>query len=160
MLGLVTAPLPYRERLWPGPLGWFLVAVAAVVGGVALTPVGRGAMLAGGLVTLVVAVGGAVRTTASVEVRDGELVAGRARIPVRLLGEPVALDRAEVLAALGPGSDARDFVLLRSWLPGAVVVPVHDPADPTPRWLVSSRHAADLAAAITRAQAAHSEQIG
>lgn len=156
----MTQLTPYRERLWPGPLGWFLVVATGVVGGVALTPVGRGAMIAGAVVTLVVAVGGAVLTTATVEVRDGELVAGRARIPVHLLGEPVALDRAEVLAALGPGSDARDYVLLRSWLPGGVAVPVRDPADPTPRWLVSSRSAADLAAAIARAQAAHSEQIG
>jgi hypothetical protein len=156
----VSEQTPYRERLWPGPLGWSFVLAAAVVGGVALTPVGRTAMVLGALVTLLVAVGGAVLTTATVEVRGGELVAGHARIPVRLLGEPVALYRAEVLAALGPGSDARDFVLLRSWLPGGVVVPVHDPADPTPQWLVSSRHAADLAAAIARAQAAHSEQIG
>lgn len=135
---------------------------AAAVGVAALTasPLGTGASVLAGAVTLVLLVTAVLATSRSVAVRDGELVAGAAHIPVRLLGEPRVLDRAGLHAALGPGSDARDFALVRSWLPGAVAVEVIDPDDPTPQWLVSSRRPARLAEAIRQAQAAHSEQIG
>ena len=152
--------LPYHERLWPGPFGWAMVAAAVAVAGLTASPLGTGAVGLASAATLVVLVGGVLLTSPAVAVREGELVAGAAHIPVRLLGEPQVIERAGVHAALGPGSDARDFALVRSWLPGAVVVAVLDPDDPTPRWLVSSRRAADLAAAIRQAQAAHSEQIG
>src|SRR5690606_14388143 len=78
-------------------------------------------------------------TTPLVAVTDGELRAGRARIPVSLLGEPVALDAIATRAALGPDLDARAFVCLRAWAGTAVQVPVNDPRDPTPYWFVSSR---------------------
>ncbi|MCB2177015.1 MAG: DUF3093 domain-containing protein [Actinomycetales bacterium] len=151
---------PYRERLWPGPFGWAMVAVAAAVAALTASPLGTGAVVVASAATLVVLVGGVLLTSSVVAVREGELVAGSAHIPVHLLGEPRVIDRAGVHAALGPGSDARDFALVRSWLSGAVVVAVLDPDDPTPQWLVSSRRAAQLAAAIRQAQAAHSEQIG
>lgn len=152
--------LPFRERLWPRAWGWVMVAAAAGVAALTVLPLGAGAMALASSGTLVVLLGGVLLTSPTVAVRDGELVAGAAHIPVRLLGEPRVIDRAGVHAALGPGSDARDFALVRASLPGAVVVPVADPADPTPQWLVSSRRAAELAAAIRQAQAAHSEQIG
>lgn len=152
--------LPYRERLWPGPFGWAMAAAAVAVAALTASPLGTGAVLLAAVATSVVVVGGVLLTTPAVAVREGELVAGAAHIPVTLLGEPRVVDRAGMHAALGPGSDARDFVLVRSWLPGAVAVAVLDPADPTPQWLVSSRRAAELATAIRQAQAAHSEQIG
>ncbi len=157
---MTTAPGSHRERLWPGPLGWSMVAAASAIAGVTLTPVGPGAMVAAALVTLAVLGGGVLLTSPAVEVLGGELRAGTAHIPVHQLGTPQVLDRAGLHAAVGPGSDARDYVLIRAWLPGAVAVRVTDPQDPTPQWLVSSRHADRLAAAISRAQAAHSEQIG
>ena len=149
----------YRERLWPGPLGWAMVVGAAAVAAATVTPLGRTAQVVGGLTVAVLLGVGVAITSSVVQVTGGELVAAQARIPVALLGEPSELDRAELHAALGPGSDARDFVLVRSWLPSAVSVEVTDPADPTPRWLVSTRRAAELAAAIRNAQA-HSEQMG
>ena len=151
------------ERLWPGPLGWTTVVGFAVFGFIALLPVDLGAAVVAGAVVLVVGVVLAVRTSPVVAVSDGDLVAGRAHIPVSALGVPEALDRAGVRSALGPGSDARTYTCLRSWVPGAVLVPVEDPADPTPAWLVSSRRPASLVSAIRaaqgRSQAAHSEQI-
>ena len=95
----------------------------------------------------------------SVVVAGGELRAGSAHIPVADLGEPVVLDRAGVRAALGPGSDARTWACLRAWVRGGVLMPVTDPRDPTPAWLVSSRRPERLASAIVaERQAAHSVQ--
>jgi len=149
----------HAERLWPGPLGWALVPVAALVGAVVLLPVGPGAAALGAAVGLVAAAIAVVTVATPVVVAGGELRAGSAHIPVADLGEPVVLDRAGVRAALGPGSDARTWACLRAWVRGGVLVPVTDPRDPTPAWLVSSRRPERLASAIVaERQAAHSVQ--
>jgi hypothetical protein len=157
-------PAPFVERLLPGPLGWSFVLGFALFVLVALVPVQPVVAAVVAAATFVVGIAAVAATSAVVSVRDGWWRAGRARIPVGLLGEGRVLDRDEARAALGPGSDARLFACYRSWLPGAVLVPVLDPEDPTPAWLVSSRQPARLLAAIeaTRGttQAAHSEQIG
>lgn len=147
-----TSPAQHDERLWPGPLGWALVVGFGAVVLVALVPVDvRLGALVGGVVTAV-GLGVAVRTSPRVSVADGVLRAGAAWIPVDQLGEPRALDRDGVRAALGPGSDARTYACLRAWIPGGVLVEVTDPQDPTPAWLVSTRRPGALAAAITAAQ--------
>lgn len=156
-------PAAHEERLWPGPLGWSFVVGFAVVMVIALVPVGVAAAVAGAGTAVVVGCAAAVLTAPTVAVRDGELRAGRAHIPVTDLGAGTVLDRATVRRALGPGSDARTFVCLRAWIPGAVHIEVSDPGDPTPAWLVSSRRPSALLAAVEAAQgtvqAAHSVQI-
>lgn len=158
----MSAPPSYAERLWPGPLGWTCVVGLAAFGFVALTPVSLVAAVAGAAVCGLAAATVAVATAARVVVHDGELRVGRAHIPVSLLGDAEVLDRAAVRTALGPGSDARTFVCVRSWIPGALRLAVADPADPTPAWLVSSRRPESLLAAVRTAaspgQAAHSVQ--
>lgn len=148
----------FVERLWPGPLGWALVVGAGLAAAIILVPMHPVAAVVGGALTLVGAVGVAVRTATTIEVRDGELRVGAAHIPAAALGDPVPLDRDGMRRALGPGSDARAFVCLRAWIPGGVQVPVTDTADPTPSWLVSTRRPRALASAISGARQAHSEQ--
>lgn len=159
-----SGPAAYRERLWPGLLGWSGVVGFAVFMVIAVLPVRPAAALVAGALTLLAGLVVLVRTSPVVEVAQGELRAGSAHIPVALVADPVALDRDQVAARLGPGSDARAHMCLRAWIPGAVEVSVVDPQDPTPTWLVSSRRPDQLAAAITAArtgsQAAHSEQTG
>jgi hypothetical protein len=83
-----------------------------------------------------------------VEVADGWLRAGRARIAGEFLGEAEALDAAETRRVAGPGADARAYLLLRPYLKRSVRVTVRDQRDPTPYWLVSTRDPEHLAAAI------------
>ncbi len=80
--------------------------------------------------------------------------AGRARIPVRLLGQPVALDAADSHRLAGRDANGRAYHLLRPYLKRAVRVSVVDPADPVPYWLVSTRHPEELAAALEAVRAA------
>lgn len=84
-----------------------------------------------------------------VAVLDGELHAGAAHIPVGLLGAPRALDPEDTRRVHGVDADARAFLVTRPYVKRSVLVPVQDPADPTPYWLISTRHPDALAAALT-----------
>jgi DUF3093 family protein len=44
-------------------------------------------------------------------------------------------------------------LIQRPWIGGAVQVLLDDPVDPTPSWVVSSRHPVELATALLRAKA-------
>lgn len=82
-----------------------------------------------------------------------ELVAGRARVPVRWCGEPRVLDAEQLRRVLGPQADARSYVLVRPYSRSGVLVPLVDPADPTPSWVVASARPEALAGALRAAQA-------
>ena len=90
----------------------------------------------------------------TITVDDGELRAGRARIPARLLGDVALARGTEARHERGPGLDARAHLLLRGWVDPVARVAVVDPADPTPYWLLSTRHPDELAAAIEAAKRA------
>lgn len=147
----VTYPVTYSERLGV-PLRWWvqgtmMVAslwlalvvalpqpVAWAISGCAL------ALLAG----LFLAYG-----SARIEVGPDGLRAGRARIDARYLGAGVALDAEETRRTAGREADARAYLLLRPYITRAVRVEIADQDDPTPYWLVSSRHPDALAGALT-----------
>ncbi|WP_263730907.1 DUF3093 domain-containing protein [Cellulomonas sp. SG140] len=150
----------YAERLWPGPLGWLLVVVFGVLLGIALLPVND--TLA--LVVAVLGVAGgvlvAVLTTPRVEVSRGILRAGAARIPARLVGPAAALEGEALRTELGPALDARAYLCLRGWVHRAVRIELHDPQDPTPYWVVSTRRPDRLVAALEAAGARTSTPTG
>jgi hypothetical protein len=143
-------PVLHHERL-SVPLRWWvqgtmLVAMfwlAFVVSMPAAAAWSATAVLAA-LMALLLLTYGAPR----VVVEDGWLRAGRARIPGEYLGGAEALDPAETRRVAGPGADARAYLLLRPYLKRAVRVQIADPRDPTPYWLVSTRHPEELARAL------------
>jgi hypothetical protein len=83
-----------------------------------------------------------------VDVEDGWLRAGRARISGEFLAGAEPLDPDATRRVAGREADARAFLLLRPYLKRAVRVTVHDQRDPTPYWLLSTRDPEHLAAAI------------
>ncbi|MCC2333066.1 DUF3093 domain-containing protein [Cellulomonas wangsupingiae] len=145
-----TAPgrAAFRERLWPGPLGWGGVVAFAGVLGIAFVPVDTLLALVVGVLALFGGLAAAVLITPLVSVERGTLRAGAAQIPVRLLAEPRVLDRAALRTEMGPALDARAYACLRSWIGTAVRVEVRDPQDPTPYWIVSTRRPDALVAAL------------
>ncbi|MBO9555799.1 DUF3093 domain-containing protein [Cellulomonas sp.] len=143
-----TVPPVWSERLWPGALAWVLLVVLAAMVGIALTPVDPRAGAGAAALTVLVGAVVLLRTSPVVEVADGELHAGAARIPLAVLGEVRALDATQTRAELGPRLDARAHLCHRGWVPTAVRVEVHDPHDPTPYWIVSTRRPAQLVAAV------------
>lgn len=142
----------YAERL-SVPLRWWVQAVmllatfwlAFVVAVPGVVP-----WLATGVLAALVALTFGSYGGARVEVRSGELLAGRAHIGLQHLGAAEALDPAATRLAMGADADARAYLLIRPYLKRAVKVPVADPADPTPYWLVCTRDPDALAAAVNQ----------
>lgn len=148
---MATTPDPaYRERLGV-PFRWWvqgtmlvaslwLALVVAVPGPVAWG-VTAAALL---LLALCLLSYGGVR----IVVGDGVFRAGRARIEAVHLGPAEALDAEQTRRVAGVEADARAYLVLRPYLKRAVRVEISDPADPTPYWLVSTRHPDELVGAI------------
>lgn len=138
----------YRERLWPAP--WLFVATALVIPASILVfaPID---LMVGAIVAVVLYSGCVLSLLAlspTIEVAEGELRAGRAHIPLELVGEPSAHTGRQAFAERGPGLDARAYLVIRGWVKDVVRVPIEDPEDPTPYWLLSSRRPNDIVAAI------------
>lgn len=91
-----------------------------------------------------------------IRVDDAELWVDDAHLPLQHVAAVEPLGRDAIRAALGPDLHALAFVVHRPWVGGAVVVTLDDPADPTPYWIVSSRHAEQLAAVLNRTTSAES----
>ena len=79
--------------------------------------------------------------------------AGRAHIPLDLVGEVTALDADGVRRQAGVDADARAYLLLRPYLKRGVRVDIADPQDPTPYWLVSCRRPEALVSALEAGRA-------
>lgn len=88
-------------------------------------------------------------SAAKVEVRDGEIFAGEAHLPLRFVSEIRIVPPAAKRKVLGPGFDPAAFALQRSWIGPMVFLKLSDPDDPTPYWLVSSRTPERLVDALT-----------
>jgi hypothetical protein len=72
---------------------------------------------------------------------DGvELRAGEAHLPVTVISRSADIPRSAKSAALGRQLDPAAFVVHRGWVGPLVLVVLDDADDPTPYWLVSSRH--------------------
>jgi Protein of unknown function (DUF3093) len=183
----------YHERLRV-PLTWWLVGLITIV--ILATEVVPGWPLPVEAAIYVVLVGGVAAmllnwSRPSIEVSDGELRVGAARLPLAAVGEVTALDEAQTRSLRGPRGDPAAFLFIRSYLRQAVYVEVTGPvagsAGPAaggldgaggsgrgrgrrpwrrrgkpsappgaaaPYWLVSTRHPAELAAAINGARPA------
>jgi hypothetical protein len=142
----------YRERLSPSL--WVLVAAAvcAPMAALVLAPVDTTLALVAGVLVGVGIVGALVATSPVIEIDGSILRAGAARIDLQFLGEPVPAEGTDARESRGIGLDPRSWMLIRGGIDGVVTIPVTDPDDPTPAWVVSTRTPDRLAAAVRRAQ--------
>jgi len=143
----------YRERL--GPSLWVLVsaALAGPMAALVFAPIDTTIALVTGAVVGVAVIALLVAGSPVIELRDGMLRAGRARIDVGLLGDAAVFTGEPARHARGPGLDPRAWHVIRGGIDGIVVIDVTDPDDPTPVWVVSSRTPDRFAAALRLAQA-------
>ena len=113
----------------PDPPGWLLFAVVLPLTVAALLWVGR----------------------LRIAVTGSEFQVDDARLPAAVIADVVALDAAGKREVLGVGAHPLAFVVQRPWIGGAVQVLLDDSADPTPYWVVSTRHPVELAEALLAA---------
>lgn len=150
----------YRERLWASV--WVFIASALVIPASLLVflPIST---VAGIVVAIVlyaaIAVGLAIGSPV-IEVTDTTLVAGRARLPRGFVGPVSAYRGSEATAQRGVELDARAWLLIRGWIAPVVRIEILDPDDPTPYWILSSRHPEALMAALDGAGAAARQPEG
>lgn len=139
---------PYRERLWAPPALYLATALVIPASLLVFLPI---SVLAGVLVAAGMEIGVLVLLwvlAPTIEVTDSEFRAGRARLPRALAGTAEAFDGAAATEQRGPALDARAWTLFRGYVRGVVKVEVRDEADPTPYWLVSTRHPEAVVAAL------------
>jgi len=145
----------YREKLWPTPWAFIVTALVIPASILVLVPIS----LFAGIVTAAVLYGGCVLllvlASPVVRVQNGELIAGPATISTQLLGEAIFFEKAQATQERGPRLDARAWLLIRGWIDPVVRVPIVDPSDPAPYWIISSRHPTQLAAAINESRTAN-----
>jgi hypothetical protein len=82
------------------------------------------------------------------EIADGELRVRGAHLPLRYVSGAVALDERTLRLVVGREGDPAAFVSIRPWLGPGVQVWVDDEDDPTPYWVVSTRHPEQLVAVL------------
>ena len=122
--------------VFPGPPGWVPFAV--------LVPLSVALVLRAGRIR--------------VTVTGDDFVVDDARLPLAVISDVVALDAAGKREALGVGAHPLAFVIQRPWIGPAVQVLLDDPADPTPFWVISTRHPVELATALLKARDAVSSR--
>lgn len=78
-----------------------------------------------------------------------ELWAGQAHLPTSVIAQTAEVPKSAKSAALGRQLDPAAFVAHRAWVGPMVLVVLDDPDDPTPYWLVSTRHPNRVLAALS-----------
>ncbi|RJO72920.1 DUF3093 domain-containing protein [Nocardia panacis] len=77
-----------------------------------------------------------------------ELRVDRAHLPVTYVARAAVVPRTAKSAALGRQLDPAAYVQHRPWMGSMVLLVLDDPDDPTPYWLVSTRHPDRVLAAL------------
>jgi len=146
-------PAIYRERLWPSAQVWLGVAVVLVMADVAVAAaLGLVWGLAFTVASTLTAGYWLVSSSLVVAVTVTELRAGRAHLQLALVNDLEWLDVDSLRAAMGPQADGRTYLATRGWVSSAIRFTVADEADPTPDWIVSTRHPATLIDVIATVQ--------
>ncbi|HEY8318949.1 MAG TPA: DUF3093 domain-containing protein [Amnibacterium sp.] len=142
----------YRERLVPGTGTVIVCLVLAPLALLVLLPITLAGAIAAAIVVPLLAIAALVAGAPVVAIQDGELRAGRAHIDVALTGPAEAFRGVDATAARGVDLDARAWTVVRGWIDPVVRIPLSDPDDPVPYWLVSTRRPERLVAALDEAR--------
>lgn len=137
----------FRERLYASWWTWPLPVVAAVLlaAEVHMGHPGVRAWLPY-LVLVPLAIGVPLMLgRTKIEITDGELWVGDAHLPLRFIEDAEVVPSTEKRRALGADLDPAAFVVHRPWMSSSVRVWLDDDNDPTPYWVISTRHPHKLA---------------
>jgi hypothetical protein len=81
---------------------------------------------------------------------DTELWVADAHLPVSVVSKSAEVPKTAKSAALGRQLDPAAYVVHRAWVGPMILLVLDDPEDPTPYWLVSTRHPERVLSALGR----------
>ena len=144
----------YRERLWPAP--WLFISTALVIPASLLVflPIDSRVGVIAAIVLYAGCVVALLLGSPLIEVTETEFRAGRARLPISVVGAITAYRGDEAQLERGRRLDARAWLLIRGWISPVVKVEVVDERDPAPYWLVSTRQPDAVIDAVAQAKKA------
>lgn len=131
-MGVAAVIAVVFQRGLPGLPDWVPFATLLVVAGVILTWLGR-------LEVRVVESAG-----------QTQLWVGGAHLPTDVMARTAEVPKTAKSAALGRQLDPAAYVVHRAWVGPMVLVVLDDPDDPTPYWLVSTKHPDKVLAALQK----------
>ncbi len=85
-----------------------------------------------------------------VTVTEQELRIRGAHVPLRYVSGAIALDQRSLRRLVGRDGDPQAFVAIRPWIGPGLQVLLNDADDPTPYWVLSSRHPEKLVQLLNR----------
>jgi len=143
--------MEYREILrWPIWLWLFLAFLAASLSLAVWAALGIKSAIIISLAQLLLLIIFERASSLKISVSGEWLFVGRAKIERRFLGEITALAAKELQRARGPNLDPAAYLALRFWATSGLRISLTDPRDRTPYWLISSRNATKLLAALVK----------
>jgi hypothetical protein len=142
----------YRERLWAAP--WLFISTALVIPASILVfaPISMTAGIVVAIVLYLAIVAMLIASSPTLRVTKTHLIAGRASIPLEMIGQPQAFRDEQATLERGQRLDARAWLLIRGWVKPVVKVPVLDVDDPAPYWLLSTRNPDQLVRVLDEAR--------
>lgn len=141
----------YSERQWV-PWYWWLIAAFIVALISAQFALNRAALwlyipaIVLSILAVWVLISMSSTTVVVEEDPDGTrwLVTGQANLPHTVVSRSLAVPATAKRNAMGRQLDPAAFVVSHGWVPEMVMLVLDDPDDPTPYWLIASRHPEQL----------------
>ena len=138
----------YSERLWPT----FWVAASFFPLVPALILVSAPFNVTVGIIAAIIVYGAIIVSVygrpTKVTVSKETFVYGNAMVETEFIGSVSAFSGEAARAQRGINLDARAWTRFRAFMDGVVRIEITDPNDPTPYWLVATRHPNELAQAL------------
>lgn len=143
----------YRERLWPGVGICAFLSLMTVSLGIAYGHAyGTMAGFVVGVLSTTLLIGSMFLNSPIVQVDNLVVRAGKARLPLRFVGDLKFLDTQATRSAIRGNVHHQAYLLVRTWTPNSVLLTVTDTTDPHPYWHISSRDSKALLSAIETAK--------
>ncbi|SDI81836.1 Protein of unknown function [Arthrobacter subterraneus] len=154
LLVMSEAPAPpdailYDERLWPTPFVWVLVTGVAGASILVFAPISMLTGIIACITIFVIVAALLILSTPRITVTASTLKVGRAHIDRTYLGTARSYRNKEATHQRGPALNALAYLCIRGWIDPVVRIDIDDEEDPTPYWLVSTRHPTKLVNAVS-----------
>lgn len=111
---------------------------------------GNRAALLTWIVSTVLIVFIAIKSSLVIEIDENELRAGPAHIELKYIGKAFALDSKEMGRLRTRDANPSSFLIFRFWRSTGIKIEINDPRDQTPYWLITSKRSVDLAKLLNK----------